>query len=115
MPRGMLTDEIKEFAEKFLGREFDITELRLYPYLDYCLKNGGKYESKRVNWEEEKIMMQLAFECRMKVEENSFSVTKSFYDFIQEVLWMSYVEDKLILEDEINNQNIIKLGKTKNE
>lgn len=33
--RGMLTESIKQRAERYLGRELTQEELRLYPYLCY--------------------------------------------------------------------------------
>ena len=38
--RGMLTDKIQEKAVSFLNREITQKELRLYPYIDYSIKNG---------------------------------------------------------------------------
>ena len=38
--RGMLTDKIQEKAVSFLNREIMQKELRLYPYIDYSIKNG---------------------------------------------------------------------------
>lgn len=38
--RGMLTDKIQEKAVLFLNREITQKELRLYPYIDYSIKNG---------------------------------------------------------------------------
>ena len=100
MPRGKLTDEIKERAKEFLGRNISQTELRLYPYIDNCLKNGNKLEIRRVNHEELDIMFQLARNGHMAyIELDSgdvgITVTIEFYVFIQEMLWMSYVEKKI--------------------
>lgn len=38
--RGILTEEIKQKALKFLKREIGQKELRLYPYIDYSIKNS---------------------------------------------------------------------------
>ena len=94
MPRGMLTQEIKDISKKFLGREIDQEELRLYPYLDYCLKNFNRYEQQKLSLEENKIMMQLCMEGHMKVTDKTVEVTKKFFDYLQEVLWISYIESK---------------------
>lgn len=38
--RGILTTEIQNKANSFLKREISQKELRLYPYIDYSIKNG---------------------------------------------------------------------------
>ena len=38
--RGMLTEDVQHMAKKFLRREISVEELRLYPYIDYCIKTG---------------------------------------------------------------------------
>lgn len=37
--RGCLNPEVQKIAKGFLGREITTRELRLYPYIDYCIKN----------------------------------------------------------------------------
>lgn len=94
MNRGQLTDKIQKMAIKFLGREITQTELRLYPYIDYCLKNFGRYEVKKLNLEEWQILMQLACEFHIDLTNEHIFTTKKFYDFIQKILYESYVETK---------------------
>ena len=40
MSRGQLTDEVKKVSKDKLGYEISLDELRLMPYLQYCLMNG---------------------------------------------------------------------------
>ena len=94
--RGQLTDKIQELAKQYLGREISITELRLYPYIDYCIKNGGYMDRSKINRAELEILH--SYDCITQLERLSSGyvcVSKEFYDFIQQVLWESYVETKI--------------------
>ena len=96
MNRGILTDEIQAIAKEYLGREITTKELRLYPYIDYCLKNGGHMDRKYMNNEEFDILLGYNSDTQLKLDYQSYvSVSKEFYDYIQKVLWLSYVEDKI--------------------
>ncbi|MDR1911660.1 MAG: hypothetical protein LBQ52_04860 [Helicobacteraceae bacterium] len=88
--RGVLSAEIQALAKEHLGREITRAELRLYPYLDHVLKNGLELDRRKINAEERKILLQLKQEERF----GSFGCDKNFYDYIQQVLWLAYVEAK---------------------
>ncbi len=47
--RGMLTEDVQHMAKKFLRREISVEELRLYPYIDYCIKNGQGWSYEKIN------------------------------------------------------------------
>ena len=85
--RGILTDEIQKLAREFLGREITTRELRLYPYLDYVMKNNQKIEPSRVNGEERRILKKLKEEGH--IEGGALAMSKEFYDYINQVLWFS--------------------------
>lgn len=89
--RGMLTDTIQCMAEDFLGRKITTAELRLYPYIDYCIKNGGSYSSKCINNEERDILAMLHNAGHMFVTSMRFTVSRDFYNYIQNILAESYV------------------------
>lgn len=91
--RGALTIGIVEKAKEFLGREITVRELRLYPYLDYTMKNSQKLEPCRINQEEREILQKLREAGHIEGGASGLGMTKEFYDFIQEILWMSYVVD----------------------
>ena len=94
--RGCLTDEIQQEAKKFLGREITTRELRLLPYIDYCLKNAFAFDNSKINDEERNILKQWENEnCLVYSWVRGIESTKEFYDFIQRVLWLGYVEGKL--------------------
>lgn len=105
MRRGCLTDDIQKLANEFLKRDIDQVELRLYPYIDFVIKNTGLYKLEKINWEERDILIKLAVEGHIALrggdgfETEYIYVTKDFYNYIQKVLWLSYVETKLEEED----------------
>jgi len=91
--RGQLTDKIQGFAKSFLGREITTGELRLYPYLDYVMKNEQKIEPRRVNQEDRDILRKLKEGNHIEGGASGLSMTKEFYDYINQVLWLGYVVD----------------------
>lgn len=91
--RGELTEEIQTEAKRFLNREIDTIELRLYPYIDFCIKNGGYYDRSKISGEERQILSKLKDEGHLEMN-GCFYVTLKFYDYMNRVLWLSYVETK---------------------
>jgi len=89
--RGQLTEDVQEFAKQFLGREITTRELRLYPYLDFVMKNQQKIEPAHINQEERDILATLKNEEHIEGGASGLSMTKEFYDYINQVLWVSYV------------------------
>ena len=86
MSRGMLTDEIKD--------KYGITlkELRLIPYLQYLLVNHMPVDPNKIDEEERNILSKwqnegkITFSCSEAV-----TTTKEFWDWMNEVMWDSYV------------------------
>ena len=100
MKRGQLTDGIQEIAKSFLGREITLTELRLYPYLDFVMKNEQWIDPSKISREERHILSQLRREGHIDYYSETYddksmrkylSLSKEFYDYINRVLWFSYV------------------------
>lgn len=95
--RGMLTDEIKERALKFLGREISQKELRLYPYIDYSIKNACQgWSYSKLDSEEIEILNKLYDESHLVYSPEKIMISRKFYDFVQDVLALGYVEDFLM-------------------
>lgn len=94
--RGKLTYKIQEIAVKFLKRPINKTELRLYPYIDFCLKNGGILDWNKINHDEFEILKNLEHEKYLLITGDTFiTVTRKFYDCMQDILAEAYVEDFL--------------------
>jgi hypothetical protein len=89
--RGALTPEIQSLAKNFLGREITVRELRLYPYLDYVMKNDQKIKIEHINQEERDILRVLKEEKHIEGGAGGLSMTKEFYDYMNQVLWLGYV------------------------
>jgi len=89
--RGQLTGKIQRLAKGFLGREIDTTELRLYPYLDYQMKNEQKLDPRCCNGDDRKVLKVLRSEGHIEGGASGLSMTKEFYDYINQVLWFGYV------------------------
>ena len=55
--RGILTDNIQKKAKEFLKREITVKELRLYPYIDYSIKNNCQgWSFTKITPEEKEIL-----------------------------------------------------------
>lgn len=90
--RGCLTKEIKEKAEKYLGREFTVTELRLYPYIQYCVMNGGYIERSKINAEERDILRNLESEKNLiRGFSGQIYPTREFWMFLNDIMADTYV------------------------
>ncbi len=91
--RGALTEKIQELAKGFLGREITVRELRLYPHLDYLMKNDQNIDPRHINKEDRIILGILRKQGHIKGGMSGLAMTKEFYDYINQVLWYGYVVD----------------------
>lgn len=91
MGRGTLTDEAKKVAKKFLGREITVRELRLLPYIQYKMTNDQRLDPGHVNQEEREVLWLWKDAGYVEGGASSLSITKEFWDFMCEVLWLTYV------------------------
>lgn len=89
--RGQLTEDIQKLARDFLGREISVRELRLYPHLDFVIKNGQRLEPNKINQEERNILRILKEEAHIEGGASGLAMTKEFYDYMNQVLWLGYV------------------------
>lgn len=93
--RGMLTESVKKMSLDFLGREITTRELRLYPYIDFTLKNDFTFDMRKINEEEIEILDMLMEESHLVYNREHLVVTKAFYDYIQIILFETYVIEYL--------------------
>lgn len=91
--RGVLTDDIQKLATEFLGREITTAELRLYPYLDHTMKNNQRLDPRHMNVEDGDILSVLRREKHIEGGISGLAITKEFYDYMNQVLWLGYVVD----------------------
>jgi len=90
--RGQLTPEIQEIAKKHLNREISLRELRLMPYIQYTLMNSQKIDPNKINGEERGFIAQWKTEGWCEGGMTGFAVSKNFWDAINEILWVGYVD-----------------------
>lgn len=90
--RGMLTDKIQAVAVKHLGRKITVRELRLMPYIHYCLTNEQRADPARINDEERALLIQWRKDGWL-VNSTSppLEATKKFWAAMNEVIWAAYV------------------------
>ena len=92
MARGMLTDNAKDISRSFLDREITCRELRLYPYLDFTIKNSQRIDPNKINSEERKILSVLRAEGHIEGGASGLSMTREFYDYMQDILFETCVD-----------------------
>jgi len=102
--RGELTDRIKAKSVELLGYEISQTELRLMAYAQYTLVNDQRLKLRHINQDEHEVLSKWVNrgfviegvsvrKGRPAMSEGvKFKVTKQFWDFMLEILWLGYVE-----------------------
>ena len=86
MARGAFTEE--------LATKYNVTlkELRLIPYVQYCLLNHTPIDIRRVDEEELEILEKWKSDNKIhESDDNRLSCTKEFWDWMNAILWESYV------------------------
>lgn len=89
--RGTFTAEVKAKMERFLGRETSQTELRLYHYLQYQMMNERRLHPRRLNGEDREILQKLRESGHIEGGASGLAMTREFWNFINDVLWDTYV------------------------
>jgi len=92
--RGQLSPEIQNIAKKFFGNEITITELRLLPYILYIIQNDRYFEIKKLSSEELEILSKWKEKGLIDPTFNYIektTISKMFYNFINKVIWLSYI------------------------
>lgn len=91
--RGAYTNELKE--------KYGITveELRLIPYLQYCLLNSMPIDPNKIAPYEREILKKWRDENKITFScQESCTCTKEFWDWMNEILWDSYVPQMEVQE-----------------
>lgn len=83
--RGVLTPKLEE-----IGLTQD--EIRLIPYVHYCNINYMRIDIEKITRKEMDIIDKWVEEGRISndVFDKKFSVTREFWDLMNEVLWEAY-------------------------
>lgn len=89
--RGMLTTDVNEVAKLLIGRSISTKELRLVSYIQYVMCNDRKLKIHLINPEERKILQKWREEGHIQGGASGLAVTKQFWDFMCEVIFIAYV------------------------
>lgn len=96
--RGHLTPEAVAYWKEATNRELTVTELRLMPFIQYTVMNGGKLEGKRINADERKVLTSLQVNAwivfrRMPGQPGWYrlGVSQAFWERMNHVLLLTYV------------------------
>lgn len=89
--RGMLTEEITRKSELLLGYAISQKELRLMPYLIYCLTNNQNIERNNIDTEERTILSKWREHGFIDSPSSNLTVTKTFYDAANELIFLGYI------------------------
>lgn len=102
--RGAISPAIQQRWQEFFGTEVTVRGLRLLPYIDYVMKNDRRLDPNHINQEEREILSAWRKTGHVDGGASGMSVTKEFYDFMQEILWLGYVNyDDIALEQAVSN------------
>ncbi len=84
--RGCLTEEIKN---KY---GISLKELRLLPYFQYLLMNEERIDPKKIDHEERLILQKWRDEGKITFSMlDPCTCSKEFWDWMNEILWETYV------------------------
>ena len=92
MKRGMITDEIKQKSIELLGYEVSQQELRLIPYVMYCLVNDDNIDMRKVNNAEREILMKWKEKGFIDSPSSDLAMSKEFYDAANQFIFIGYVK-----------------------
>lgn len=90
--RGQLTERIKKKSVELLGYEISLRELRLMPYVQYCVMNSQNLDPNKVNQEERDILSKWRKAKYISGGAVDLEVSKKFWDVMSEILWLGYVD-----------------------
>lgn len=89
--RGMLTPAVQAAASDLMGREITVRELRLMPYLAYVVQNSRVINQCGIHDEERDVLRAWESEGRVSFVDNHVVVTKQFWDVMNQLVWLAYV------------------------
>lgn len=91
MGRGQLTEQVAEKARDLLGRDITVAELRLMPYVQYTMMNDQRLDPNKCNSDDRKVLSLWREEGHIEGGAGGLSMTKDFWDILNEIMWLSYV------------------------
>ena len=95
MSRGVLTQEITNLSLELLGEEITTEQLRLLPYIQFCMMNSGYIDLTRINQSEWKCLFTWKANGNFDIVEDGkriVSMTREFWDAMNAILYVAYIE-----------------------
>ena len=94
MGRGMITPEIQDKAMELMGLPIGQVELRLMPYLHYCVVNQQPMDPNKMNGDERSILSRWRERGWLEggASAGGPQITREFYDILNEIIWMGYID-----------------------
>lgn len=93
MARGILTEAVKDTGFRLMGEELTVRKLRLMPYIQYVMMNEQRTYRAKISDEERDILEEWQNKGYLVRDANfSLTITRKFWDIINEILWFAYVE-----------------------
>lgn len=90
--RGQLTERVAAKAKELLGRDIDTTELRLMPYIQYQMMNEQRIDPAKCNGDDRRVLALWHKEGHIERGASGLGITKKFWDILNEILFLSYVD-----------------------
>lgn len=92
MGRGMLTTPVTNAALTWLGREITQDELRMMPYIQYCVMNDQNIDPNKIKANEREILSTWRALGYITGGASDLQITRHFWDSINAILWHGYVD-----------------------
>lgn len=92
--RGALTEAIKQKSKELLDYEIDVRELRLMPYIQFQMVNNQKLGLEAINKEELAIIEKWQTLGYIQGDMEKLVITKKFWDIVNEIIYLGYVDLK---------------------
>lgn len=89
--RGQLTQQITAKAFELLGKEITQQELRLMPYVQYCLTNGDNIDPNKIRADERQILSDWRARGWVSGGASDLEVSEEFWRAINTIIWLGYV------------------------
>jgi hypothetical protein len=89
--RGTLDDNGIQTGLSLLGRLVTTRELRLLPYIQYCVLNDRRIDSRKINKDEVEIINDWTGAGWIMNPYNDLTVTYEFWKAMCELIWSGYV------------------------
>lgn len=76
-----------------MGEELTVEKLRLMPYIQYTMMNEQSTDRAKISIEERRIFDEWQKKGYLERNANfSLTITREFWDIINEILWIAYVQ-----------------------